>query len=318
MLRFLIRRIALMIPILLLVSIIAFSLIHLVPGDPAQVILGPEAPPETVATLRHQLGLDKPLPVQYLTWLGRVLTGDLGLSLVDRRPVAQLIGQRLPATLELTICTFLVSGLLAVPLGIYTSTRRGTFADWLGTTAALAGQSIPQFWLGIMLIMFFSLKLNILPSSGYVPFSQDPKANLLAMILPALATGAREAAVVTRYLRSSMLEVLKQDYVRTAQAKGLINRVVVLRHALRNALIPVITASGLQIAGLLGGLVITETIFTIPGFGRLVVDSIFQRDIPVIQGAVLVAALMVTVVNLLVDVTYSLVDPRIKLASGRG
>ena len=317
MLRFLVRRIALMIPILLLVSIIAFSLIHLIPGDPAQVILGPEAPPETVAALRHQLGLDQPLPVQYLRWLGHVLKGDLGVSLVDRRPVSQLISQRFPATLELTILTFIISGLIAVPLGIFTSVKRGTMADWLGTTAALAGQSIPQFWLGIMLIMFFSLKLNILPSSGYVPFSQDPKANLMAMILPALATGAREAAVVTRYLRSSMLEVLKQDYIRTAQAKGLVTRVVILRHALRNALIPVITASGLQVAGLLGGLVITETIFTIPGFGRLVVDAIFQRDIPVIQGAVLFAALLVTVINLLVDVAYSLVDPRIKLAAGR-
>jgi peptide/nickel transport system permease protein len=182
---------------------------------------------------------------------------------------------------------------------------------------ALFGQSIPHFWLGIMLIVLFSLKLKWLPSSGYVHLWENPRANLLAMILPAAATGAREAAVITRYLRASLLEVLKQDYVRTARAKGLGERVVILRHAVRNALIPVITASGLQIAGLLGGLVITETIFTIPGFGRLIVDAIFQRDIPVIQGAVLCAALMVMAVNLLVDIVYSMVDPRIKL-SGKG
>lgn len=314
---YLVRRIALMIPILLLVSIIAFSLIHLVPGDPALVILGPEAPMETVEQLRKQLGLDRPVIIQYIEWLGSTLKGDLGRSLVDRQPVAQLIMQRLPATFELAVLTFLVAALIAVPIGIYTAVRRGSAADWVGSVAALFGQSIPHFWLGIMLIMLFSLKLQWLPSSGYVHFWEDPKANLLAMILPALATGAREAAVITRYLRASLLEVLKQDYVRTARAKGLSERVVTLRHAVRNALIPVITASGLQIAGLLGGLVITETIFTIPGFGRLIVDAIFQRDIPVIQGAVLFAALMVMSINLIVDLVYSLVDPRIKLA-GKG
>ncbi len=307
-----------MIPILLLVSVIAFSLIHLVPGDPALVILGPEAPMETVEALREQMGLNRPLIVQYASWLGSTLQGDLGRSLVDRQPVAKLIVQRLPATMELAIFTFLVATVIAVPLGIYTAVKRGSVADWVGSVAALFGQSIPHFWLGIMLIMLFSLNLKWLPSSGYVHFWENPKANLLAMILPAVATGAREAAVITRYLRASLLEVLKADYVRTARAKGLGERIVILRHAVRNALIPVLTASGLQIAGLLGGLVITETIFTIPGFGRLIVDSIFQRDIPVVQGAVLFAALMVMTVNLLVDIIYSLVDPRIKLASGKG
>ncbi len=318
MLAYLVRRIAMMIPILLLVSVIAFSLIHLVPGDPALVILGPEAPMETVEALREQMGLNRPLIVQYASWLGSTLQGDLGRSLVDRQPVAKLIVQRLPATMELAIFTFLVATVIAVPLGIYTAVKRGSVADWVGSVAALFGQSIPHFWLGIMLIMLFSLNLKWLPSSGYVHFWENPKANLLAMILPAVATGAREAAVITRYLRASLLEVLKADYVRTARAKGLGERIVILRHAVRNALIPVLTASGLQIAGLLGGLVITETIFTIPGFGRLIVDSIFQRDIPVVQGAVLFAALMVMTVNLLVDIIYSLVDPRIKLASGKG
>jgi peptide/nickel transport system permease protein len=315
---FLARRVALMIPILLLVSILAFGLIHLVPGDPAQVILGPEASQETVHALRAQLGLDRPVLVQYASWLGHALQGDLGRSLVDRQPVGKLIAQRLPATLELAVLTFLLSLLIAVPIGVYTSVKRGGLADWVGSVAALAGQSIPHFWLGIMLIMFFSLQLKLLPPSGYVPFWVNPKANLLSLLLPAIATGAREAAVTTRYLRASLLDVLRQDYVRTARAKGLAQRVVILRHAVRNALIPVITASGLQIAALLGGLVITETIFTIPGFGRLIVDAIFQRDIPVVQGAVLVAALMVMGINLLVDVIYSLVDPRIKLAAGRG
>jgi len=307
-----------MLPILLLVSIIAFSLIHLIPGDPALVILGPEAPRETVEALREQLGLNRPVIVQYLSWLGQVVQGDLGRSLVDRQPVLKLIWQRLPATLELAVLTFFVSILVAVPVGIYTAVRRGSVGDYFGSVASLMGQSIPHFWLGIMLIMFFALKLHWLPASGYVPIWQDPKANLLSLIMPALATGAREAAVTTRYLRASLLDVLRQDYVRTAKAKGLAERVVILRHATRNALIPVITASGLQIASLLGGLVITETIFTIPGFGRLIVDAIFQRDIPVIQGSVLFAALMVMTVNLAVDLIYSVVDPRIKLVGGRG
>jgi peptide/nickel transport system permease protein len=318
MVTFLIRRVGLMLPILLLVSVIAFSLIHLVPGDPALVILGPEATKETVIQLRQNLGLDRPLIVQFGTWLGHAATGDLGRSLVDRQPVAKLIGERLPATLELTVLTFFVSMLVAVPLGVYTALRRGQFGDYAGSVLALIGQSVPTFWLGIMLIMFFALRLKVLPTSGYVPLWQNPKANLIAMILPVVVTGAREAAVLTRFLRANLLEVLSSDYVRTARAKGLGERTVIFRHAVRNALIPVLTASGLQIAGLLGGLVITETIFTIPGFGRLIVDAIFQRDMPVIQGAVLVVAVMVLIVNLAVDVIYSLVDPRIKLDGGRG
>ncbi|MDB4895525.1 MAG: binding-protein-dependent transport system inner rane component [Firmicutes bacterium] len=318
MLTYLVRRVALMIPILLLVSILAFSLIHLVPGDPATVILGPEAPRETVERMRKDLGLDRPLPVQYAAWLSAAVRGNLGRSLVDRQPVAGLIIQRLPATLELAFLTFLFAMLVAVPVGVYTAARRGGAADMAGSVLALAGQSIPSFWLGIMLMMLFALKLKWLPTSGYVPFWQSPKQNLMVMILPALATGAREAAVISRYTRASLLEVLRADFVRTARAKGVAEWIVVMRHALRNALIPVITASGLQVAALIGGLVITETIFTIPGFGRLIVDAIFQRDIPVIQGCVLFAAFMVMAVNLAVDLIYSLVDPRITLAGERG
>ncbi|MGE5674906.1 MAG: ABC transporter permease [Mycobacterium leprae] len=316
MLSYLVRRIALMIPIVFLVSLIAFSLIHLVPGDPARVILGPEAPLETVKAMDHRLGLDRPLALQYLTWIGQVAQGNLGQSLVDGEAVSSLVAQRLPATIELASLTFLVAILVAVPIGVYTAVRRGGIGDYTGTVASLMGQSIPIFWLGIMLIMFFSLKLKWLPASGYAPFSQDPAANLLSMIMPVIATGATQAASTTRYLRGSVLEVLKQDYVRTARAKGVAEWRVVMKHAVRNALIPVITASGLQIAALLGGLVITETIFTIPGFGSLMVNAIFQRDFPVVQGCVLVVALMVMIINLVVDLTYSLVDPRIKLAGG--
>jgi peptide/nickel transport system permease protein len=309
---YVIRRLILTIPILLLVSIMVFSLIHLIPGDPARVILGQEATPEAVTALRHELGLDRPLVAQYLSWLGHVARGDLGRSLVDRTPVIDVIRQRLPATLELTLGSFVVALLIAVPAGIISATRRGGATDFASTLFALGGMSLPSFWLAMMFIIVFAVKLQWLPASGYVPFFQDPRANLAAMVMPMLATGIRESAVLMRMLRSSMLEVLYSDYVRTARGKGLGPMVVVLRHALRNSLIPVITASGLLVAGLLGGLVITETIFSIPGFGRLIVDAIFQRDFVTVQGAILVSALLVVLVNLIVDILYVLIDPRIK------
>ena len=311
---YVIRRLILTIPILLLVSIMVFSLIHLIPGDPATVILGQEATPEAKVALRHELGLDRPLVTQYLSWLGHVVRGDLGRSLVDRTPVIATIRQRLPATLELTLGAFIVALLIAIPTGMLSATRRGGATDFASTLFALGGMSLPSFWLAMMFIIVFAVKLQWLPASGYVPFSQDPRANLAAMILPMLATGIRESAVLMRMLRSSMLEVLYSDYVRTARGKGLGPMVVVMRHALRNALIPVITASGLLVAGLLGGLVITETIFSIPGFGRLIVDAIFQRDFVTVQGAILVSALLVVLVNLIVDILYALIDPRIKVS----
>ena len=313
---YVIRRLILTIPILLLVSIMVFSLLQLIPGDPATVILGQEATPEAKAALRHELGLDRPLVVQYLSWLGRVVRGDLGRSLVDRSPVIEHIAQRLPVTLELTLGTFIVALLIAVPTGILSATRRGGFTDLASTLFALGGMSVPSFWLAMMFIILFAVKLQWLPASGYVPFSEDPRANLTAMLMPMVATGIRESAVLMRMLRSSMLEVLHSDYVRTARGKGLGQVTVVLRHALRNALVPVITSSGLLVAGLLGGLVITETIFSIPGFGRLIVESIFARDFVMVQGAILVSALMVVVVNLIVDMLYALIDPRIKLSKG--
>ncbi|MGI8825380.1 MAG: ABC transporter permease [Chloroflexota bacterium] len=311
---FIFRRIIGTIPVLILVTLMVFGLIHLIPGDVATAVLGEEATPAAKVALRHELGLDKPLPVQYASWLWRVLHGDLGRSLADHTPVAQTIAQRLPVTIELALASFLVALIIAIPAGILGATRRGKLSDYVGTAISFAGMSIPSFWLGIMLIIFFAVRLGWLPASGYVPLTQDPKANLQAMLLPAVATGFRESAVLMRMLRSSLLEVLSLEYVRTAKAKGLQPRVVVLRHAIRNALIPVVTSSGLVVAGLLGGLVLTETIFGIPGFGRLIVQSIFDRDFITVQGAVLVSALLVILVNLLVDIAYAMLDPRIRVS----
>ncbi|TGE38577.1 ABC transporter permease [Desulfosporosinus fructosivorans] len=316
--KYLLRRLLLAIPVILLVTIMVFSLMHLIPGDPATVILGQEATPEAVVAMRAQLGLDKPIIIQYLTWLGGVLHGDLGRSLVDHTPVSKLILQRLPATLELTLGTFLIALLIAIPAGILSAARRGTWIDYLSSGFALGGMSVPHFWLGMMFIVLFAVKLGWLPASGYVPFTQNPAENMAAMIMPMVATGLREAAVLMRMVRSSLLEVLDADYVRTAYSKGLKEKTVILDHALKNALVPVLTSSGLMIAGLLGGLVITESIFSIPGYGKLIVDSIFTRDFVTVQGAILVSALMVVLINLIVDLLYTVIDPRIKIGKGAG
>ncbi|MBA4541478.1 MULTISPECIES: ABC transporter permease [Thermoactinomyces] len=307
-----IRRLLLAIPVVFLVTLMVFSLMHMLPGDPATVILGQEATPEAVAALRAELGLNKPLPVQYFDWLSGVLHGNLGNSLVDHTPVAQLIMERLPATIELTLGTFIVATLIAVPAGILSAVRPRSLTDYSGTLFALCGMSVPHFWLGMMLIILFAVKLGWVPASGYVPFFDDPLGNLSAMILPIIATGLRESAVLMRMMRSSLLEALQADYIRTAYAKGLKERLVILRHALKNALVPVVTTSGLVVAGLLGGLVITESIFSIPGFGKLIVDSIFNRDFVTVQGAVLVSALLIVLINLLVDILHFIIDPRIK------
>jgi peptide/nickel transport system permease protein len=306
------RRLLLSIPILILVSIMVFSLIHLIPGDPVTVILGQEATPEAKVALRHKLGLDQPLPVQYTSWLWRVVQGDLGASLTDGTPVLDEVLRRLPVTIELALGSFLVATLIALPAGILSATRRGSAIDYGSTIFALAGMSVPSFWLAMLFILLFAVKLHWLPASGYVPFTTDPGANLTAMAMPVIATGIRESAVLTRMMRSSMLEVLHADYVRTARGKGLSEHMIVLHHALRNALVPVITSSGLLVASLLGGLVITETIFSIPGFGRLIVESVFRRDFVTVQGAILVAALLVVLVNLLVDLVLPVIDPRTK------
>jgi peptide/nickel transport system permease protein len=311
---FLIRRVLLTLPILFIVSVVCFSLINLIPGDPATVILGPEASEQAKEQMRERLGLDKPIVVQYVDWLGGVLHGDLGESLVDGTPVSQLILQRLPVTLELALGTFLVSLTIAVVAGILSASNRGTWVDYVSTGFALGGISIPHFWLGMMFIIIFAVNLGVLPASGFVPFFEDPAANIAAMILPVFATGLRESAELTRMLRSSLLEELGSDYVRTAFSKGLSRRVVVIRHAVRNALIPFVTASGLQIAALLGGLVVTEQVFQLPGVGRLIVESILERDFTVVQGAVLTVTVIVVVINVLVDLLYAVIDPRIALS----
>jgi peptide/nickel transport system permease protein len=311
---FLIRRLLLTLPILFIVSVVCFSLINLIPGDPATVILGPEASEQAKEQIREQLGLNKPIVVQYVDWLGGVLHGDLGESLVDGTPVSQLILQRLPVTLELALGTFLVSLTIAVVAGILSASKRGTWVDYVSSGFALGGISIPHFWLGMMFIIIFAVYLGWLPASGYVPFFEDPAANIAVMILPVLATGLRESAELMRMLRSSLLEELGSDYVRTAFSKGLSRRVVVIRHAVRNALIPFVTASGLQIAALLGGLVVTEQVFQLPGVGRLIVESILERDYTVVQGAVLTVTVIVILINVLVDLLYAVIDPRIALS----
>ncbi|OFX34514.1 MAG: hypothetical protein A2Z07_10885 [Armatimonadetes bacterium RBG_16_67_12] len=313
MTRFIVQRLLLTIPVLFLVSIIVFTLINLIPGDPALLMAGGEAGRDVVEALRIQMGLNKPMVVRYLIWLNRVAQGDLGKSVRDGRPVLGVLLQKLPVTIELAFVSMLVSWLIAIPAGVMAAWRRGTALDYTATTVALAGLSIPNFWLGIMLIYLFAVNLRWLPPSGYVEPWTDPVRNLTLMILPATVLGTALAALVMRLLRSSMLEVLGTEFVRTAHAKGLSDRVVILRHALKNAMIPVATVMGLQLGGLLGGAVITETIFAVPGIGRLAIESILTRDYPMVQGVVLFSAVAIVFVNFAVDIIYSLLDPRIRL-----
>lgn len=305
------RRLLLSVPTLLLVSMVVFSLLAVLPGDPVAAILGMEATPEAAAALRLKLGLDDPLLVQYGRWLWAVLHGDLGRSFIDNTPVADALWQRLPVTIELAIGSFLVAVVIAVPAGILSAARPRGWANAIGTLIALFGMSVPHFWLGMLFIILFAVKLGWLPASGFVPLSVDWHANLISMIMPMVVTGLRESAILMRMVRSSLLEVLNEDYIRTAFSKGLRDWQVVLGHALRNAMIPVVTASGLMVSGMLGGLVITESIFGIPGMGKMIVDAIFQRDYVTVQAGVLAATVMVVIVNLCVDLLYSVIDPRI-------
>lgn len=307
----LVKRLLLSLPTLLLVSMVVFSLLAVLPGDPVAAILGMEATPEAAAALRLKLGLDDPLLVQYGRWLWAVLHGDLGRSFIDNTPVAEALWQRLPVTIELALGSFLVAAIIAVPAGILSAARPRGWANAIGTLIALFGMSVPHFWLGMLFIILFAVKLGWLPASGFVPLSVDWHANLIAMAMPMVVTGLRESAILMRMVRSSLLEVLNEDYIRTAFSKGLRDWQVVLGHALRNAMIPVVTASGLMVSGMLGGLVITESIFGIPGMGKMIVDAIFQRDYVTVQAGVLAATVMVVIVNLCVDLLYSVIDPRI-------
>ncbi|WP_428194383.1 ABC transporter permease [Deinococcus saxicola] len=309
---FALRRLLSSIPTLLIVTVIVFAMIKLLPGDPARLILGQEATPQALAELRRSLGLDRSLLQQYLSWLAGAMRLDFGTSLTDNSSVSRLIAQKLPVTLELALFAMLISLVIALPAGILSAVRRNTWIDRVLTLLALSGISLPNFFLGILLIYLFSIRLAWIPASGYTSLLENPGRNLLLLLLPAVTLGLGSAAVLTRYLRSSLSETLNQDYVRTAHAKGLAVRQVISKHALRNALIPFLTAFGLQLGGLLGGAVITEQIFSIPGFGRLLVDAVFTRDLPVIQGVVLVSAVAVFLVSFLVDLSYAAVDPRIR------
>lgn len=313
MFTYIIRRLIFMLPVALLVSFMTFMLIHLVPGDPARVLLGEEATPQTVAALQHQLGLDKPIPQQFALWLWQAVHGNLGDSIQLQQPVTQALLQRLPVTLELGLASLLFSVALAIPLGVYSATHRNSWVEWLVNVSSLVGTAIPSFVLALVLIFLFAVALRVFPPGGYTPFSDDPAGNVRDLILPMIALGTGTVAVNLRQIRASMIEVLEQDFVRTARAKGLAERRVNYVHALRNALIPLLTIVGLQIGAILGGAFVIETIFLWPGIGKLAVDSIFSKDYPVVQGVVLVAAFSYMLVNLLVDVSYVFLDPRIRL-----
>jgi peptide/nickel transport system permease protein len=292
---------------------VVFALVHLTPGDPAAVILGDRATPEDIARLRTQLGLNDPLPVQFGRWFSNMLRLDFGESIFLGEPVTQALLNRVQPTVLLTLYAFSIQVLIGVPAGILAAVRHNSPLDRALTVMAISGSAIPTFFLGILLILIFAVRLRWLPSGGYVPFSEDPAAHFKGMILPAFALGFSAAGLLARLVRSSMLDVLREDYVRTAFAKGLPEQLVILRHALRNALIPALTVIGISIGALLGGAVVTETVFTIPGMGRLVVQSIARRDYPVIQGAIVAIAMTYVLVNLIVDVLYVYIDPRVRL-----
>ena len=313
MLTYILRRLVLLVPVILIVGLIVFTLVHLTPGDPAAVILGDQATPEQVDQLREQLGLNDPLPVQFFAWFTGIFMLDFGDSIFLGIPVTEALVDRLAPTGLLTLYALIIQLVIGIPLGVMSALRSGTITDRLLTAVAISGAAIPNFFLGIMLILLFAVTLQWLPSVGYVPITDDPVDHFKRMLMPAFALGFSTAGLLARLVRSSMLDVLNEDYVRTALAKGLARRDVVVRHALRNALIPSITVVGTSLAALLGGAVVTETVFTIPGMGRLVVQSIGRRDYPIIQGAVMAIAVSYVLVNLLVDILYVYADPRVRL-----
>jgi peptide/nickel transport system permease protein len=312
MLSYILRRLVLMIPVLLIVGTIVFALVHLTPGDPAAVYLGPDATDEQVQQLRDRLGLNDPLWEQYITWFGGVLRLDFGESLFLDQPVTEALRDRAQPTILLTFYALTFQILIGIPAGVLAAVRQDTLLDRIIMVFSISGAALPNFFLGILLILFFAVRLGWLPSGGFVEINEDPVEHFKMMILPAFALGFSAAGLLARLVRSSMLDVLREDYVRTAMAKGLPERLVIIRHALRNALIPAITIVGVSIGGLLGGAVVTETVFTIPGMGRLVVQSISRRDYAVIQGAIMIIAGVYVLANLLVDIIYVYVDPRVR------
>lgn len=312
MLSYLGRKLVQMLPVAFFVTVIVFSLTNLLPGDPTVTILGEQASAEQRAAVRVEYGLDQPAPVRYVTWLARVAQGEFGRSLRTREDVGAMLAARIPVTLQLGFLSILIAVAIGVPAGILAARFRGGLIDVAASLVAMSSVAVPYFWMGVLLIMLFSLKLGWLPPSGHVRFLDDPAQNMKLMVMPALTIGTAFAALVMRQTRASMLQVLSMDYVRTARAKGLSEGLVLIRHALRNALIPIITVIGLQVGALLGGAVVTETVFALPGLGRMLVDGIFQRDFPVIQGAILFIVIAVFLVNLLTDMLYRAFDPRVE------
>ena len=312
MIRVLLQRLVQAVPVLVLLSMLVFAGTALLPGDPAQAIVGEYATAGQLEQARQAYGLDHPLPVRYAIWAEHVLQGDLGRSLRSREPVAGMLLARIPVTVELALLAALFAGVAGVPLGILAALRRGHAADHVANLLAMGALAMPSFWIGVLLILCFSIWLGLVPPSGYVPFLQDPLENLRLMALPALTLSLHLTGTIIRQTRASVLGVLRQDYVRTAQAKGLTSWRVVTRHVLRNALVPVISVASIQLGLMLGGAVVTETIFSLPGLGRLLVEAIYARDFPVVQGAVLFVVLVVIAVNLLADLAYALADPRFR------
>jgi len=323
--KYIVRRILNLIPVLVGVSLIVFMMVHISPGDPVRIMLGEDASPEEVERLREVYGLDQPLHIQYGRWVGNVVQGDLGTSIRRGRPVTGLILGRLGATMELAVVSLLLATLISIPLGVIAAIKQDSWVDFFSMVLALLGVSMPPFWIGLMLLIYIALHVDFFPLFGrglamgeaiqYL-FAEGSFAgfyeSIRYLILPAISLGTAGAAVLTRLTRSSMLDVLREDYIRTARSKGLRERVVVFKHAFRNALLPVVTIWGLQLGFLMGGAVITETVFAWPGVGRLIVDAINQRDFPIVQAGTLMLAVVFSVVNLLVDLSYAYLDPRIR------
>lgn len=309
-----IRRAITLVPVLVAISFVSFLLIAIIPGDPAVVMLGADAPPDALDALRERLGLDRPLLERFGWWLANAATGDLGVSLYQKRSVTEMVLERLPVTLVICVLATLVSILIGVPAGIVAAVRRNRPSDHVLRVVSLVGLSMPDFWLGLLLILTFSITWQIFPITGFVPLHQDPWTSLKYFVLPSFALGLTLAGFLTRLTRSSMLEVLSADYVRTARSKGVRERRAIVRHALANALLPLVTVVSLNFGRLLGGAVVIESVFNLPGVGRLIVLAISQRDFPVVQASVLYVAVIYTVLNLLTDLSYMLIDPRIRYA----
>lgn len=309
---YILRRLSLLVPVLLIVGVLVFSLIHLTPGDPAAIIAGEDATTEQIADMRERLGLNDPIHIQFFRWFGGVVRLDLGDSIFLRQPVTEALLDRVQPTGLLTLYSLTLAILIAVPAGVIAAVRRNSWVDRALMVVSISGAAIPTFFFGILLILLFAVILRWLPSGGYVDIGEDPIRHVKSMILPALALGFSTAGLLARMVRSTMLDVLREDYIRTAFAKGLSQKTLVLLHALRNAAIPAMTVLGVSLANLLGGSVVVETVFNLPGMGRLVVESVARRDFPVIQGTVMVIAMIQVIVMLLVDVLYVYVDPRVR------